>query len=141
MMRNSTRETIGVQLGYAAAPSGDGIVYARLRSSAGERLVRAAFRVKRFAGLDGREIGYAAVDAIAEYLWDRKIEDVAFALPERALVEDVAEHRDVPVPLVLPYVRLRCRLNRFRSFSIGMDSPDSDLAQRARAEVALHSAA
>lgn len=141
MMRKSTRETIGVQLGYAAAPSGDGIVYARLRSNAGERLVRASFRVKRFAGLDGREVGYAALDAMAEYLCDRKIESASFELPEEALVEDLRTHRDLPFPLVLPYVRLRCRLNRFRDFTVSALQNESDLSHRARAEVALHSAA
>ena len=141
MMRTTTRETIGVQLGYAAAPSGDGIVYARLRSSAGERLVRAAFRVKRFAGLDGREVGYAAFESVAALLCDRKIENVTFELPEQALVDDIAGHRDLPPPLVLPYVRLRCRLNCFRSYSVEPAAGEVDLAQRARAEVALHSAA
>lgn len=140
MMRSTTRETIGVQLGFAAAPSGDGIVYARLRSSAGERLVRAAFRVRRFAGLGDREVAYAAMESVAGLLCERNIEDVAFSLPDAALVEDLANHREVPAALVLPYVRLRCKLNRFRKYALE-PCQEFDLTQRARAEVAMHSAA
>ncbi len=141
MMRTTKRETIGVQLGYAAAPSGDGIVYARLRSSAGERLVRAAFRVQRFAGLDDREIGYAALTAIATLLCERGIDRINVGLADGTLFDDLRSHRDLPPPLVLPYVRLRCTLNRFANVSVGAAEEDLDLAQRARAEVALHPAA
>jgi hypothetical protein len=42
--------------------------------------------------------------------------------------------------LTLPYVRLGCSLNRFHEHEVIVD-PDEDLAGRARAEVALHSAA
>ncbi len=140
MMRSTTRETIGVQLGYAAAPSGDGIVYARLMSSAGERLVRAAFRVKRYTGLAEREVAYAAMESVAGLLCERNVENVAFSLPDAALVEDLTNHRDVPPPLVLPYVRLRCKLNRFRKYAVE-PCAEIDLTERARAEVAMHSAA
>lgn len=137
----STRETIGVQLGYAAGPDGNGIVYARLTSRAGERLVRAAFRVKRFSGIEGREVGYAAMTEIATVLRARGIENIAVAVPDPLLADDLVTHRPVPPPLVLPYVRLRCALNQFSRFSLTPGNEETDLAQRARAEVAFHTAA
>lgn len=141
MMHKSKPETIGVHLGYAADAAGEGIVYARLRSNAGERLVRAVFRVKRFAGLGEREVGYAALAAVAQLLIERRYERVEFALADTGLVDDLEHHRDVPPPLVLPYVRLRCSLNRFAKAGISMNAGHEDLAQRARSEVALRTAA
>lgn len=140
-MHKSTRETIGVQLGYAAGPDGNGIAYARLTSRAGERLVRAAFRVKRFSGIEGREVGYGALTAIATVLRERGIENVTLAVPDAVLVDDLVTHRAVPPPLVLPYVHLRCALNRFTRFAVTTVTEENDLAQRARAEVAFHTAA
>ncbi|MDQ2864645.1 MAG: hypothetical protein M3R51_00300 [Candidatus Eremiobacteraeota bacterium] len=140
-MQRRTRGTIHVQLGYDAGADGGGIVYARLRSAAGERLVRAAFHVKRLTGTEGRENGYGALTAIALLLRERGIESIHLKLSDGALLEDIATHRSVPAALVLPYVRLHCALNRFASFSVSAGEEDEDLAQRARAEVALHIAA
>jgi hypothetical protein len=128
------------QVGYAADDLGNGIAYARLVSRTGERLVRVAFRVKRFEGLGGREIGYAALSAVASMLAERGMPAVTFSVPDGELALDVAEHRDVPSPLVIPYVRLGCALNRFASFGIERGE-DADLDARARAELFIHSAA
>ncbi len=141
MMQKSKRETIGVQLGYAADPLGNGIVYARLRTTAGVRLVRAAFRVKRFLGTDGREVGYGALTAVATLLRERGVERVNIVLSDAPLVDDLTTHRAVPPPLVLPYVTLRCTLNRFAECSLKIACEDADLAQRALAEVTFHTAA
>ncbi len=131
---------VQVQLGYAADRHGNGVVYARLTSRAGERLVRAAFRVQRYAGLDGREVGYGALSAIATILYDRHVERLRFVLPDAAMVADIGECRDVPLPLVLPYVRLKCALNRFHEYAL-VAHADPDLLNRASAEVALNPAA
>ncbi|HUA09633.1 MAG TPA: hypothetical protein VMA98_10185 [Candidatus Acidoferrales bacterium] len=129
-----------VQLGYAADRLGEGIAYARLTTRAGERLVRVAFRVQRFEGLCGREIAYAALTAVATMLRERGLERASFALSDADLVADCNEHRDVPPPLVLPYVRLGCALNRFAAYALRVNG-DPDLEARARAELVLHSAA
>jgi len=131
---------VQVQLGYAADREGNGIAYARLTTRAGARLVRVAFRVQRFEGLEGREIGYAALTAVAALLRERGLESVAFALADGELVTDCSAHRDVPPPLVLPYVRLRCALNRFKEYALHHGA-DPDLEGRARAELVLLSAA
>lgn len=131
---------LAVQLGYAADRSGHGVAYGRLTSRAGERLVRAAFHVARFPGLDGREIAYAALHAVASMLAERGVQDVRFAVADAQLVADVTLHRDVAPPLVLPYVRLGCMLNHFKRFSVTLGE-DHDLTTRACAEVALDTAA
>lgn len=140
-MRNYSREVYRVRLGYAAGEDGEGVVYARVGSSAGERLVRAAFRIARYAGTDGREISYGALTAVATLLRERGVERVEFSLPDRELVGDLVTHRPVPPPLILPYVTARCALNRFSRFTLSNADEESDLVQRARAEIALHTAA
>ena len=131
---------VQVQLGYAADRLGEGITYARLTTRTGERLVRVAFRVQRFDGLGGREIGYAALTALATMLRERGIDRIAFSLGDTELVADCNERRDVPPPLVLPYVRLRCALNRYAAYALDAGG-DPDLEARARAELVLHPAA
>jgi hypothetical protein len=131
---------VQAQLGYAADDSGNGVAYARLTTRSGERLVRVAFRVKRFAGLGGREIGYAALTAVAAMLRERSLASVRFLLSDGDLVADLVERRDVPAPLVMPYVRLGCVLNGFASFGVERgEAPDLD--GRARAELFLSPAA
>jgi hypothetical protein len=129
-----------VQLGYAADDLGNGIAYARLSARAGERLVRVAFRVKRCEGLSGREIAYAALEAVAAMLRERGISAARFYIADAELLADVMQRRKVAPPLVLPYVRLGCVLNRFASFALTAGE-DPDLDGRARAELFLHTAA
>ncbi|MGC2129908.1 MAG: hypothetical protein WA629_07425 [Candidatus Aquilonibacter sp.] len=131
---------VQVQLGYAADRLGEGVAYARLTTRAGERLVRVAFRVTRFEGLRGREVGYAALTALALMLQERGLQRASFGLADNELVADCNEHRNVPPPLVLPYVRLRCALNRYAAYAVCAGG-DDDLEARARAELVLHSAA
>ena len=134
------KDMVQVQLGYAADDRGSGIAYARLTTPAGARLVRVAFRLQRFEGLSGREIGYAALTAVATMLYERGLERAAFRLSDADLIADCTAHRNVPPPLVLPYVRLRCALNRFAEYALHAGE-DQDLEARARAELLLHSAA
>jgi len=131
---------VQAHIGYAADDVGNGIAYARLRSRTGERLVRVAFRVQRFSGLDAREVGYGAVAAIATLLGERGFEGVQFYVPDEQLVADVNDHRDVPPPIVLPYVRLGCALHRMKNYALSLGS-DPDLSQRALAEVTFLTAA
>jgi hypothetical protein len=125
-----------VQLGYAAGSRGNGVGYMRLTSRSGERLVRVAFHARRRAGLEGRDVSYAALTAAARLLHQRGIEAARFCLPDRQVVEDQRYHREVPAALALPYVHLGCALNRFKRYDLCV-AEDADLTQRARAEVAL----
>jgi len=128
------------QLGFAADDLGNGIAYARLATRTGERLVRVAFRVKRLTGLGGREIAYGALTAVASMLAERGVKSIRLRIPDAEVVLDVAEHRDVPPALVIPYVHLGCALNRFASFDVA-HGEDPDLDARARAELFINSAA
>ncbi|MDE2481966.1 MAG: hypothetical protein KGN02_07230 [bacterium] len=102
--------------------------------------MRAAFRITRFPGLDGREVAYGALTAVATMLAERGVERVTFVLPDESLLADRREHRPLPPPIELPYVRLGCALNRLKD-AVLAPGEDRDLMQRAVTEVELHSAA
>lgn len=127
--------------GYAADAQGDGVAYVRLMLGA-PRVLRVPFRVKRYPVLLDREVGYAALAAIASTLRRRGIEQVRLIIDDERLAADLAEHRDVPAALTLAYVRLRCALNQFKEYDVAA-SPggESDLTARARSEAAMHVAA
>ncbi len=127
-------------LGYAADERGAGVAYARVRSGDAEHLLRVPFRVGRVSGLQQREAGYAALTAVARTLRRRGVSRVCFHLSDASLLADLASHRDVPPPIVLPYVRLRCALNQLDDVRLEL-AADDDLTQRARAEVVLNVAA
>lgn len=131
--------TLCAAIGYAADDTGNGVAYVRAGEGA-RSVLRVPFSVKRFPGLQGREVGYAALRAAAIALQKRGVVRASLHLEDDRLAGDLNERRDVPAPLTLAYVRLRCALNQFASYSVHQ-SAESDLAQRARSELALHVAA
>jgi hypothetical protein len=142
MQRQRTSlENVEALVGYAADAGGRGVAYVRVAAPSEEHLLRIPFSVRRKRDLNGREVGYAALEAIAGDLRKRGVRGVVFALDDRQLVEDLARHGDVPEALVLPYVRVRCALNQFAGASLRLDGAGAGLAQRARAEVAFNVAA
>jgi hypothetical protein len=132
---------VDTAVGYATDERGSGIAYARVRAAAGEHLLRVPFQVARTSALRERRAGYAALTAISQALHDWGVGRVRFALDDAALIDDLTGRRDVPPGIVLPYVRLRCTLNQFDDFTLDGAAVESDLAQRARAEIALNAAA
>ncbi|HTX59763.1 MAG TPA: hypothetical protein VMH02_08775 [Verrucomicrobiae bacterium] len=131
-------ERVNAAVGYAADERGWGVAYARLAD--GDRLLRVAFPVRRVDGSE-REVGYAALAAVAHALRERQAGAVCLTIADRDLVDDVNGRRDLPEAVVLPYVRLRCALNAFAAVELRTGDQAGDLTQRARAEVALHVAA
>jgi len=128
-------------VGFAADGQGNGVAYARVGHSAA-RVLRVPFTVKRYPALLDREVGYGALIAVSDALRRRGCERVRFFVDDERLVRDVLEHRDVPAPLTLAYVRLGCALNQLREYEIaGSPQGESDLTARARSEVAMHVAA
>lgn len=128
--------------GFAADAQGNGVAYVRLMLGSTPRVLRVCFTVKRYPALHDREVGYAALTAIGSVLRRRGIERVRFAVDDRSLAADLREHREVPPPLALAYVRLRCALNQFKEYDIAATSAgESDLTARARSEAAMHVAA
>ena len=125
-------------LAYAANGRGDGIAYVAGDEGAPRRI---SFRVERYPALLEREIGYAALIAAAESLRKAGHRRVRIAIGDRRIVDDLAARRDLPLPLSLLYVRLRCALNRFARAEVVYRPFDEDLLARSRAEVALSTAA
>jgi hypothetical protein len=136
--RQSNSE-VDVTVGYAAGGDGSGVAYVRLTGTAGEHLLRVPFEVRRSAH-NQHEAGYAALTAVAIRLRRAGVQRARFALGDAELLDEIAGHRELDECFVLPYVRLRCALNQLGAFSLKL-AADEDLAQRARAEVAMHTAA
>ena len=133
---------VTVAVGFAANEHGEGIAYAQVGDSATARTIRVPFFVKRYPALLDREVGYAALTAVGMVLRRRGVDCARLTIDDACLTRDLHEHRDVPAPLTLAYVRLRCALNQFQEYQIA-DSPasPSDLTARARSDVAMHVAA
>ncbi len=120
-------------IGYAADKRGRGVVYARLTVDRRQLVLRAGFSSERREG-DSRAAGFAAIAEIAPRL--RKIVDhVDLAIDDVELVADLNTRRELPVSLMLPYVRARCALNAFKECRLTATRAPSDLGARARAEV------
>ena len=135
-------KVIDATVGFAADDFGAGVAYVDLRTSRAQRIARVDFSVRRVPALLGREIGYAALTAVAKRLADAGFQQASFRIADRQLVDDVAGNAEVPPPLALSYVNLRCQLNRFRDAAVAFeDTATEDFAARARAEVTLHVAA
>ena len=133
---------VTVAVGFAANEHGEGIAYVQVGDSANARTLRVPFSVKRYPALLDREVGYAALTAVGTVLRRRGVERARLTIDDTCLTRDLHEHRDVPAPLTLSYVRLRCELNQFQEYQIA-DAPasPSDLTARARSDVAMHVAA
>jgi hypothetical protein len=136
-------EELEVTLGFAADEAGAGVGYAELRRGGKTGVILVPFSCRRYAALEGREVAYAALSALADKVRTRHAGPVAFTLADASLVADLAERRALPGALVVPYVGLRCRLNRFSATTVrfGAGGTALDLTARARAAVSLRVAA
>jgi hypothetical protein len=132
-----------VSIGFAVSERGDGIAYARIRARGSQSVERLTFRVDPSQGLAERTGAYGALRAAASLLHRRGAKAVTFLVEDPAIVADLEERRPLPQVLTLPYVALRCSLNRFGSATVVPAAPDDvvELSARARAEVALAVAA
>ncbi len=138
-MRRNRRAVVEAAIGSAADDRGSGVAYARVAGATEPHLLRVPFRV------EGREphqraAGYAALTAVARTLRGRGVARVRFLIDDETLLADLSGRNSVPDALVMPYVRLRCALNQFDDAGFAA-ATSGDLAQRARAEVALRVAA
>jgi hypothetical protein len=145
MTRGRSAKLVQATLGFAAAElGGAGVAYALLGASgSGAAVVRVSFRCRPLAALRGRDVAYAALRAVAEDVLGRGVTRIVFALDDERLVKDLDERLPVPGALAMPYVSLRCALNRFAEASVVVDGEAAarDLTARARAEVSLDIAA
>ena len=142
MYHSRMKGLVNARVGYAADAKGNGVAYVRVGPEGADHVLRVRFAVQRFPALLDREIGYAALPAVAAALRERGVSRARFFLDDAALVDDLVNHRDVPAALTLAYVRLGCALNQFQEYEIAnADSRVSDLTARARSEAAMHVAA
>jgi hypothetical protein len=131
---------VEVLAGYAADRRGIGLAYALLKDAERSSLLRVTFRVSYPSPHAERAVAYAALTAVARELGKRQIRNASFVIADTQFVDEIVTGRNVSDAFAIPYVRLRCALNALAGFSVRAGSTD-DLAQRARAEVALNVAA
>lgn len=138
------RDMVEVALGFACRASGAGVAFVSLHGGGADDVVRLSFAYRPLPALRERGAGYAALEAAVALTLRRGIRQARFLVAEPELVADLAARRNVPQPLAMPYVALRCRLNRLAWAEVAPADPDRccrDLAARARAEVSLDIAA
>jgi hypothetical protein len=131
-----------VTVGFAADER-HGIAYAIVGSGGRGSLVRVGFACRPLPALRGRDIAYFALDAIAAELHRRGLDRADIQIDDEYLPADLAQRRSLPSALIVPYVALRCKLNRFREAKVNYagGAIARDLTARARAEVSLDIAA
>jgi hypothetical protein len=141
--REKRKGAVRAAIGFAAGDAGEGTAYALLGASGNGGVVRVPFRCRPLPALRGRDISYSALTAVAIELRRRGIRSVALVTEDERLVRDLDERLPVPAPLAMPYVALRCELNRFQEAHVtASDEPAiRDLSARSRAEVFLQPAA
>ncbi len=132
-----------VAVGYAGSADGTGLAYAVPSEGSEAGVLRVPFTYRPMPALQGREVSYAALNAVAAKMLERDARDVVLQVADERIVDDLEQRLNVPPPLALPYVRLRCGLNRLGDARIvlGARARCRDLEARARAEVSLDIAA
>jgi hypothetical protein len=136
-------KAVETSVGFAVNEKGAGVAYAAVHDGTTTTLERVAFDVKSSRSNGRRAAAYAALVAITKRLLKGGYESVRFAIEDEALVADLSERRSVPQALALPYVALRCGLNRFASAEVvhAPSAETGDLSARALAEASLRVAA
>jgi hypothetical protein len=118
------------------------LIHTHLKSRGRERTLRLRVPIRVSSDLSGRDVAYAAMTAVAAALRTRRIREAEFVIDDPEIVRDLEERRSLPMALVVPYVTLRCELNRFSQTKVlGPDEYSRDLSARSRAELALTVAA
>jgi hypothetical protein len=134
-----------VTIGFAARSDGRGIAFAAVQpaQAAAPSYWRIPFALCPKPALQGRDVTYAATNAVTETLLERGVRNVTLRVEDPRLANDLRERGSLPIPLTVPYVALRCRLNRFDGARIEAreDPLSRDLVSRARAEATLDIAA
>lgn len=143
-MPTTTRHrSADVAVGYAADATGNGIAYAAIATGTDRSVARITFGAHPLPALEGRELGYAAVGAVATYLRGRGFSRVRLRLADEIVVDELNGRRPVPLALAMAYVKARCALNGFSVARVERGEPieTHDLQTRAQAEIALRASA
>jgi hypothetical protein len=132
-----------VTVGFAAGKTG-GVAYAMLGVRPGdESVMRTSFACRPAPALQGRDIAYAALNAVAGKLLARGLRNIELQTEDGNVPLDLSQRRPLPAALTVPYVTLRCTLNRFAAAAVTTVAGPltRDLTARARAEASLDVAA
>jgi hypothetical protein len=132
-----------VELGFAADSFGSGIACARVVEAGRERTLRVPFTLRPMPALLGRDVAYAALTAVADEVRALDTSVAEFVVQDERLGLDLSLRRSLPGALSLPYVRLRCALNRFREATVTcrITPETTHLTDLARCEIGLLAAA
>ena len=145
MARRAGLDEAVAAVGYAVRPDGAGVAYAILAGALhrGPEVLRVSFACTPLPAFKGRDVAYAAVTQIAAEFARRGDRVATFEVVDERLVADLAERRSLPQALAIPYVALRCQLNRLDGAAVVLcaDGRCRDLEARARAEVSVAVAA
>ncbi len=143
MQTSSRPRSADVAVGYAADPAGNGIAYASVATGTDRAAVRLTFGTQPLPAVEGREVGYAALTAVASYLRGRGFSRVRLRIADPNVVEELSGRRSVPLPLAMAYVKASCALHGFSAARVERGEPieTHDLQTRAGAEVALRATA
>lgn len=143
MHTSSRPRSADVAVGYAADRAGNGIAYASIANGTGRTAARVTFGASPLAALEGRELGYAAVAAVAAYLRGRGFNRVRLRIADPNVVDELSGRRSVPLPLAMAYVKASCALHGFSAARVERGEPieTHDLETRASAEIALRAPA
>ena len=141
--KRSHSEAVAVTVGYAVGSDGKGLAFAALGDDESPGVLRVVFSVRVRPALRGRDLSYAAANAVLEALLRRGLRSVVVRLADERLPLDLDARGSLPAALTVPYVALRCRLNRFAEARIEAagGSVMRDLTARAQAEALLDIAA
>jgi len=137
------RPAADIAVGYAVDSKGHGIAYAAISTGTSSGTVRIPFTATVQPALEGRDVGYAAVAAVATQLKRRGIGRARFRLDDQNVVADLSGAGNPPKALAMSYVRTRCLLHGLGTVRLETAEPieTRDLTSRARAEVTLTVAA
>jgi hypothetical protein len=140
--QGSERRMKTVTVGFAER-DGVGVAYAVAGNGGRGSAVRVGFSCRPLPALRGRDVSYAALSAVSDELHARGLHNVTFKIEDEQLALDIASRRTLPSALIMPYVALRCSLNRFAVVHVEgvTGNVARDLAARARAELWLNVAA
>lgn len=138
MSRTAPRHrSADVAIGYAADARGVGYAYAAIAGGSGRGDVRVPFTCRPLAALEGREIGYAAVAAVAAHLRARGFTRVRLKIANGRVAEELSARAAAHPALAMAYVKTRCLLHGFAVARVERGEPIEieGLTARARADV------
>ncbi len=142
MQQRGAAEPVVVSVGFVSDEAGEGIAYGIARRGFLETPFSVAFQAPMRPALEGRDIGYAALLAVGSYVRQRGVRNVVFSFPDARVANDLKQRADVPAALTLPYIELRCSLNRFEDAEVvPLSAADADAVVARAAAATLRTAA